>query len=154
MVPHYRRLRRAESDALAVPSGTGIGRLWHNSFQCQDYGLDTRVRSCTYHRNRVSTHSRLLPLEFSNINFRQQVALISTDSGVPTTVAASSTTKPIALSAVIGACVGAFIVVTAIIIFSFWVYKRYSKSLDKSRTVPWTSTSSQRSCQRTATTIP
>lgn len=56
----------------------------------------------------------------------------STEVGVPTTVAASSTTKPIAMSAVIGACVGAFIFVTAIIIFSFWIYKRYSKSLDKS----------------------
>src|SRR5260221_2635403 len=36
------------------------------------------------------------------------------------------------MGARIGVCCGGFIFVPAIIIFSFWVYRRYSRSLDKS----------------------
>ena len=55
----------------------------------------------------------------------------SAEGAEPTTVAASSSTKPIAMSTVIATCVGSFIVVTAVIFFSICVYRRYSRSLNK-----------------------
>lgn len=53
-----------------------------------------------------------------------------TQSSAPTAVAAA--TKSIALSTVIATCVGAFIGASALIIFGFLLYRRYSRSL-KSR---------------------
>lgn len=51
-----------------------------------------------------------------------------TSSDVPTTVAASST-KQISMKTVVATCVGAFAGATALIIFAFWMYRRYSRSL-------------------------
>ena len=125
----YRLLRR--TDPLIAPTGTGIDGSGttisivgiSDSTLAYDHSLSSATGSDT------SSTSTTPPLIASTSTSRFES---STDVGVPTTVAASSTTKPIALSAVIGACVGAFIFVTAVIIFSFWVYKRYSRSLDKS----------------------
>ncbi|KJA22910.1 hypothetical protein HYPSUDRAFT_122693, partial [Hypholoma sublateritium FD-334 SS-4] len=47
--------------------------------------------------------------------------------------AASAASKTIALSTVVGTCVGAFIGASALIIFGLWIYRRYSRSL-KQRT--------------------
>ncbi|KAF9525683.1 hypothetical protein CPB83DRAFT_521705 [Crepidotus variabilis] len=51
-----------------------------------------------------------------------------TTSSSPSSVGASST-KQIALSTVVASCVGAFVGATAIVIFSLWMYRRYSRSL-------------------------
>lgn len=43
--------------------------------------------------------------------------------------ASSSTSSPIALSTVVGTCIGAFIGASALIILGVWFYRRYSRSL-------------------------
>ena len=51
-------------------------------------------------------------------------------SATPSTDALSSgSSKSISLGTVIGSCVGAFIAVSALIVFGFWFYRRYSESL-------------------------
>lgn len=53
------------------------------------------------------------------------------NASVPTEQVAAAASKNIALSTVIGSCVGAFIGASALIIFGFWIYRRYSRSLKK-----------------------
>lgn len=45
----------------------------------------------------------------------------------------ATSTKPIALSTVIGSCVGAFLGAAALILLGLWFYRRYSQSLNKRR---------------------
>ncbi|KAG6837251.1 hypothetical protein H0H93_012647 [Arthromyces matolae] len=53
----------------------------------------------------------------------------SSSSSTPSPSAAAASSSPISLSTVVGACVGAFIGVAALILLALWFYRRYSKSL-------------------------
>ncbi|CAA7267128.1 unnamed protein product [Cyclocybe aegerita] len=53
----------------------------------------------------------------------------SSTSAAPSTIAAASTAKPIAMSTVIGTCIGAFIGASGLIALGLFVYRRYSRTL-------------------------
>jgi hypothetical protein len=59
------------------------------------------------------------------------ITVFQTSSATQSTNAASavSSGKSISMGVVIGSCIGAFVFVTALIIFGVWFYRRYSESL-------------------------
>lgn len=126
----YRHGRR--EDPLALPTGSGITSVTTvssvsvvDSTLAFDHSLSTT-------KNGLDMLPTSTPASTeSSVSASTSTLATSSESGIPTTVAASST-KPIAISTVIGTCVGAFIVVSSIIIFSIWTYKRYSSALNKS----------------------
>ena len=57
--------------------------------------------------------------------------VIATDLSPSSTQAASTVSNSIPVSTVVGSCIGAFIFVSALIIFGIWFYRRYSESLKR-----------------------
>ncbi|KAF9565242.1 hypothetical protein CPC08DRAFT_704772 [Agrocybe pediades] len=60
---------------------------------------------------------------------KSQIAYPRRHLFLPSTVVSAASAKPIALSTVIGSCVGAFIGATALIVLGLWLYRRYSQQL-------------------------
>ena len=56
--------------------------------------------------------------------------IIATEPG-PSSTQASAVSNSIPVSTVIGSCVGAFVFVSALIIFGIWFYRRYAESLKR-----------------------
>src|SRR6266545_141803 len=137
MVAYGRLDYSKRQDPIPNPTATGLvsGTTAPNIVIPTGSGLATDPNASGV--DRQTSPPPLAPIQTPPSN-----TILSTDSGAnssptdpsasPTTVAASSSSKPIALSTVIATCVGAFIGVSALIIFSVCVFRRYSRSLKKS----------------------
>jgi len=125
---------RRQDDPVSAPSATGLANA---AITAQSTGLIS-ASSLALDSSAGAGSVSAPPLAFSRTsNFfptttSSSVSVSSTTGSDldPSTVAASST-KPIAVSTVVATCVGAFIGATALIIFSVYLYRRYSQSLEQ-----------------------
>lgn len=101
-------------DPTSIPFGSGIsGAVIESSTAVATTGLAID--------NGASTGPSLSAPVFT---------VIATDAPSPTQVT-SAVSNSIPVSTVIGSCIGAFIFVSALIIFGIWFYRRYSESLKR-----------------------
>lgn len=124
-------------DPIPTPSATGLAFVTTASSIVLPTGSGLATDPKASAGNDPQSAPPLVPIQTSTSDTG-----LPTDSGAtpstidpaasPSTVAVSSSSKPIALSTVIATCVGAFVGVAALIVFSLYVYRRYSRSLEKS----------------------
>src|SRR6266571_1458726 len=134
MVAYGRLAYAKRQDPIPTPSASGLASATTapNIALPTGSGLATDPKATT--GNDPQSAPPLAPTQTSTPDTADSGAISSTldPTASPSTVAVSSSSKPIALSTVIATCVGAFVGVSALIVFSLCVYRRYSRSLEKS----------------------
>ncbi|KAG6880112.1 hypothetical protein C0992_005819 [Termitomyces sp. T32_za158] len=116
MVPSRHYAKRAD-DPFSLPSSfTSV--ITHSSFTPTTDGLAIDTSA-----TRSQTGPFVTPAPAS------ESTTMPTPTPTPTPSPAATTSGPISMSTVIGACVGALIGAVALIILGLWFYRRYARSL-------------------------
>ncbi|KAF8199557.1 hypothetical protein BJ912DRAFT_654898 [Pholiota molesta] len=139
MVAHGRLhhlAKRQAGDPLAIPTVSGVSGV-----TAVPTAVGTATNGLAIDSNAATTGSETAPnLAFTETNTptitatpapTPTTASDASNASAPTEQVAAAASKNIALSTVIGSCVGAFIGASALIIFGIWIYRRYSRSLKK-----------------------
>lgn len=125
---------KRQDDPVSAPSATGLANSAITALStgintASNLALDTIAGTGTVSAPPLAFTGTS---EFSSTQTSSSLLRGTTGSTPdPSTVAASST-KPISMSTVVATCIGAFIGASALIIFSVYVYRRYSRSLEQS----------------------
>ena len=126
---HIRQYAR-QADPTADPSGSGLTQstvtVTSNGAPSTGLAIDTSAGNNAPIPTPKTTTSDSLPTTTSDDPLPTNTA-----DPTPSTIVGASSTKPIAMSTVIGTCVGAFIGASALVLFGLWMYKRYSQSLKR-----------------------
>lgn len=126
MVAHPRYKRQL---GLAAPTGAGISNA------ALTVGTDAATATSLAFDSSVDSGSNTAPpiaISFTpTVHTTPSASASDSNSATPSSsiAASSSTSNPIALSTVVGTCVGAFIGASALILLGVWFYRRYSRSL-------------------------